>query len=125
MISGLHNDVGHPGIERTLGLVRQRFYWTNMAQDVKKAVQECERCILRKTAGDTAPLVNIRTSQPLELVCMDFLTIEPCKGGYVNVLVVTDHYTRYAQAYVTPNQNAKTTAKTLFENFIVNYGFPA
>jgi len=125
VISGLHNDVGHPGIERTLGLIRQRFYWTNMAQDVKTAVQECERCILRKASGDTAPLVNIQTSQPLELVCMDFLTIEPCKGGLENVLVITDHYTRYAQAYVTSNQSAKTTAKTLFDNFIVNYGFPA
>ena len=96
-----------------------------MSQDVQKAVQECERCILRKATGDTAPLVSIHTSQPLELVCMDFLTIEPCKGGIENVLVITDHFTRYAQAYTTPNQTAKTTAKILFENFILHYGFPA
>ena len=31
----------------------------------------------------------------------------------------------YAQAFPTRNQLAKTTAKVLFENFIVHYGFPA
>ena len=32
---------------------------------------------------------------------------------------------RYAQAFPTRNQLAKTTAKVLSENFIVYYGFPA
>ena len=38
---------------------------------------------------------------------------------------MTDHFTRYAQAFPTRNQLAKTTAKILFENFVVHYGFPA
>lgn len=123
-ITGLHHDIGHPSAERTLSLVKQRFYWCKMGQDVKKAVQECSRCILRKAQPQTMPLVNITSTQPLELVCMDYLTIEPCRGGVENVLVITDHYTRYAQAYTTPNQTAKTTAKVLFENFLRHYGFP-
>ena len=36
-----------------------------------------------------------------------------------------DHFTRYAQAYPTKNQTAKTTAKILFDSFICHYGFPA
>ena len=40
-------------------------------------------------------------------------------------MVITDHFTRYAQAFPTRNQLAKTTATVLFENFIVHYGFPA
>ena len=35
------------------------------------------------------------------------------------------HFTRYAEAFPTRNKLAKTTAKVLFENFIVHYGFPA
>ena len=56
---------------------------------------------------------------------MDYLTVETSKGGYENILVVMDHFTRYAQAYPTKNQTAKTTAKILFDNFICHYGFPA
>ena len=51
-----------------------------------------------------APLCNIITSQAMELVCMDFLSVETCKGGYEYILVITDHYTRYAQAYPARNQ---------------------
>ena len=43
----------------------------------------------------------------------------------VSILVITDHFTRYAQAFPTRNQLAKTTARILFEQFIVHYGFPA
>ena len=39
--------------------------------------------------------------------------------------MITDHFTRYGRAFPTRNQEAKTTAKDLFDNFIVHYGFPA
>ena len=35
-----------------------------------------------------------------------------------------DHFTRYAQAYVTKTQTTQMTAKALWEKFIVNYGLP-
>ena len=41
-----------------------------------------------------------------------------------NVLVITDHFTRYAQAYVTRTQTAQMMAKTLWDKFIVHYGLP-
>ena len=69
--------------------------------------------------------VSITSSQPLEIVCIDFLSLEEPKGGISNILVVTDHFTRYAQAFPTRNQTARTTAKVLWENYIVHYGFPA
>ena len=38
----------------------------------------------------------------------------------INVLVVTDHFTRYAQAYVTTSQTAVTVARVLFTHFSHN-----
>ncbi|XP_048250419.1 uncharacterized protein LOC125378637 [Haliotis rufescens] len=96
-----------------------------MSKDVDDWIKNCRRCICRKTpTNQRAPLIGIETTQPLELVSMDFLDLEPCKGGKHNVLVVTDHFTRYAQAYVTNNMTAKVTAKAFFDNFIVHYGIP-
>jgi hypothetical protein len=65
------------------------------------------------------------STQPLELVCIDFLKVEPSKGGIENILVVTDHFSKYAQAFPCRNQTATTTAKVLYENFFRHYGFPA
>ena len=58
------------------------------------------------------------------LVHMDFLSIEPAKGNIENVLVITDHFTRYAQAFPSRTQTAQATTKLLWENLIRNYGFP-
>ena len=40
------------------------------------------------------------------------------------MLIVTDHFTRYAQAYPSKTQTALATAKLLWNNFIIHYGFP-
>ena len=68
----------------------------------------------------------ILVSYLLELVHLDFLILEGKTGDSksVNILVVTDHFTKYAQAYVTSKQTAVIVAKTLGENFLVHYGWP-
>ncbi len=57
----LHNDSGHLGFERTLQMIRERFYWPRMFQEIKAWCEQCERCCLRKTptANVRAPLVSI------------------------------------------------------------------
>ena len=124
VLQALHNDVGHPGRDRTISLIRERFYWPRMTAEIEKWTSECRRCLLRKSpTNNRAPLVNIVTTYPLELVCMDYLTLEPAKG-VGNVLVITDHYTKYALAVATKNQTAKTTAEAFYEHFITHYGIP-
>ena len=87
-------------------------------------VSKCQNCLKRKAISDVAPLQPIIASQPMELIHMDFLSIETSKGNIGNVLVITDHFTRYAQAYPSKTQTAEATTKLLWENFIRHYGFP-
>lgn len=42
-----------------------------------------------------------------------------------NVLIVTDHFSCYAQANPTRDQKAGTVAKVLWKNFFCRFGFPA
>ena len=126
MLESVHDQAGHMGRERTIALLRPRCFWPGMYADVKKHIQDCDRCLRRKHPLDqVAPMENLSSTQPMELVCMDYLTLETSKGGFENILVVTDHFTKYSQAYPTRNQTARTTAQTLFNNFFVHYGFPA
>ena len=125
-LEGVHDEVGHLGFERALHLARARFYWPKMAQAVDVKCHTCERCFRRKTIPErAAPMMNISTSYPLELVCMDYLSIEPDNKDTRNVLVITDHFTKFAVAIPTKDQRARTVAKAIWENFIVHYGFPA
>ena len=124
-LEGCHDQVGHLGQDRVLDLLRDRFYWPGMHVDVVSYINSCPRCLRRKSQPDKAPLVNIETSQPLELIHLDYLKIEPSKGNIENVLVITDHFTRYAQAFPSKTQTALATAKLLWNNFILHYGFPS
>ena len=121
---GCHDDVGHQGRMRTLSLLRESFYWPGMQTEAMQHVQQCTRCLRRKTPSHVAPLQPIHVTQPLELVHMDYLSLEPSKGNIENVLVITDHFTRYALAYPSKTQTAQATARILWDNFICHYGFP-
>ena len=96
-----------------------------MHTDVTCYLNSCPRCLRRKSQADQPPLLNIELNQLLELVHLDYLKIEPSKGNVENVLIVTDLFTRYAQAFPSKSQTALTTAKLLWNNFILHYGFPA
>lgn len=125
ILSWLHEDMGHLGLDRTLDLIRSRFYWPKMAKDVEDKIKSCRRCIRRKTPPEkTAPLVTIQTTRPMELVCIDYLSLEPGSRNTKDVLVITDHFTKYTVAIPTKDQKATTVANSLWEQFLIHYGFP-
>lgn len=125
-LRGVHDLAGHQGQARTIHLARQRFFWPRMEHQIKDYVKCCQRCILAKTPDPSAraPLESIRTSAPMELVCLDFWSAEDSKQRSVDVLVLTDHFTKLAHAFPCPNQQAKQVAKKLWDNVFCVYGFP-
>ena len=91
ILEHVNEKAGHMGQDRTMALLRLRCFWPGMASDVKEHVRDCTQCVWRKhLVNQVAPLQNVFTTQPMELVCRDYLTLETSKGGFENILVVTD-----------------------------------
>jgi hypothetical protein len=66
VLKSLHDDMAHLGRDRTLDLVRHRFFWPGMSADVVSYISTCDRCLRRKaTNQDRAPLISIETIHPL------------------------------------------------------------
>lgn len=126
VLNGIHDAAGHQGKSRTLSLAKQRFFWVGMQQDIDRHVKSCHRCVVGKTPEPNAcaPLESIRTSEPMELVCIDFWSAEVSDGKSVDVLVVTDHFSKMAHAFPCRNQAAKQVARKLWDEFFLVYGFP-
>ena len=125
-VMACHDRFGHLGMDKTLVLLQERFFWPKMNDDVCNHIRGCNCCLCFKQAPEIAPMETIKTSYPLELIHMDFLTIgsKTASTKDINVLVITDRFTRYAQGYVTSNQTAKTVAEKLYHGFLVHYGWP-
>ena len=124
-VQSMHNELGHLGMDRTLSLLQDRFFWYKMSKDVHKLIHSCERCLGFKTKPKKEELNPIETSYPKELVHLDYLTIGQNETDRsINILVVTDHFMKYAQAFIMPSQKAHVTAKVLWEQYLVHYGWP-
>lgn len=121
-----HDKMGHFGTEKTLKTLQINYYWAHMAADVQKWYSECPPCILRKRPGTSAVgLTPIAASYPLELVTMDFLSLEAAVGGFQNIMVLTDHFTKFAWAAATRDQTAVTTVRVMWQQVIQYFGCPS
>ena len=101
-----------------------------MDDDCQALEGGCQRCKVFEGVVVKAPLCPIQAYTPLELVHVDFTSIETTMElnkplSVKNVLVLTDHFTRYVMAFVTKDQKAKTIARILYERFISVFGAPA
>lgn len=81
VIHDFHNEMGHLGRDKTLDLTSHRFCWPGMAKDVEAHITNCERCVKRKSPDPPkVSMVPILVSDPMELLAIDFLSLEKEKG---------------------------------------------
>ena len=122
----LHEKMGHLGLEKVADLAQRRFYWPRMVSDIRNYILKKCRCMVNKKPNiqERAPLVPIQASYPFQIVAIDFMHLDKCKGGYEYVMVVTDHFTRFCQIYATKTKSTKAAADKLFNQYIMQFGFP-
>ena len=76
VLNGVHHDAGHQGQQRTLALAQERFWWPIMAEDCCTMVRGCLHCQAFEGEVSKAPLCPVRVYGPLELVNLDYTSIE-------------------------------------------------
>lgn len=82
--------MAHLGTEKVVDLARKGFYWRYMAKHIDHFIRKKCMCIISKIPNilNKAPLVQIDATYSFEMISIDFLHIEKCKGGYEYVLLV-------------------------------------
>ena len=98
-----------------------------MASQVRQSIRACTHCLQYEGGFPKAPLCPIVATAPLDLLHVDFTsietTLEPNQLPRVtNVLVFQDHFMMHVLAYVTPDQTAKTVTKFLYQGYISIFG---
>ena len=129
-MNGCHRDAEHQGPDHTLSLLQEHFRWPGMAKQMRQVIKACRCCLQYEGGTPKAPLCPIVATAPLDLLHVDFTSIETTMElnqlpRVTNVLVFQDHFTKHVLAYVTPNQTVKTIPKFLYGGYISIFGAPA
>ena len=98
-----------------------------MNHDVTEYVTNCHWCRVTKGhyTGPHTQWGSLVGNNPLDLLCIDFLKVDPSRDGKENILVLTDVFTKFNQAFLTKNQKALTITKILVEKWFYVYGILA
>jgi hypothetical protein len=114
---------GHMGIRKTLTLIRSRFFWTGMRQDIRNWIQACSACVRAKTPRPLKAgwATSMEQGRPFHTIAMDIVGPTP---DHKWILTAIDVFTRWPIAIVIPDRSAKTIAKAINAHIFTQFGIP-
>lgn len=118
---------GHPGGTQTTTNVQKHFHWKGATRDIRDFVRRCELCNhVKSRRGD-----GVQQQQPryptttMDTVALDVMGPYPrSKGGKRFIIVVTDLYTRWVEAYAVASARTSVIAQLLDKEFFPRWGYP-
>ncbi|THH08105.1 hypothetical protein EW145_g2929 [Phellinidium pouzarii] len=129
-----HHDppvMGHPGIYKTIVLVRKHYWWPGLSAFVKQFIDGCTLCQQMKvnTHPLTPPLKPIEADKhayPFLVVSMDFITDLPESQGFDSLFVIVDHILSKGIVLIPYNKtvDAVQMATLYFDNVYRWFGLP-
>ena len=132
VLSQLHDSTAgaHLGIGKILFKVRDRFFWYAMRRDVEGWCVSSEICCSRKMSHRRAraPVKQYNVGLPMERIAIDFLgslvRTTPKNGNDPKryLMVIGDYLTKWTEAFPLENNETKTVARALIDNFISRFG---
>ncbi|KAK3568096.1 hypothetical protein QTP86_030297, partial [Hemibagrus guttatus] len=117
---------GHPGRQRTLSLLKEQYWWPNMAKDVTRFVRGCSVCAMVSTSRclPEGKLVPIPIPHcPWSHLGIDFATDLPVSNVFTTILVTVDCFS----CKLIPLKGLPTaleTVEALFSNIFRHFGIP-
>ena len=94
---------------------------------MRQVIRACACCLQYEGSIPKVPLCPIVATAPLDLLHVDFTSIETTlelsqSPRVANILVFQDHFTKHVLVYITPDQTVKTIAKFLYGGYISIFG---
>lgn len=118
----------YPGSLRTRELLRQRFWWPTLDEDVKDFVKACSVCNRHKSVhwppvGLLQPLSVPR--RPWSHVSLDFVTGLPASEGNTTILTIVDRFSKMTHFVPLPKlPSARETAQLVLQHAFRLHGLP-
>ncbi len=118
---------GHLSFQKTYLRIKHRYFWVGMYSEIEKWCASCIDCATKKTPRNLtkSPLQPIPVEGPFDRVAVDILGPFPTsEKGNKYVIIFTDYFTKWPEAFAIKNADAITTAKLFVEEIICRHSAP-
>ena len=118
---------GHIGMERTTRRVQRDWFWPGLTADTRRMVAACEICQAAKHSNQMTNhnRQRLQAGRPWQVLSVDIVgPFPPTPRGNTNILVLSDHFTRWRDALPIPNGSAEVVAEVLEERAFSYFGLP-
>ncbi|KAF2885926.1 hypothetical protein ILUMI_20247, partial [Ignelater luminosus] len=125
-----HHDAtlaGHPGEDETVRSIQDQFHWATLSRETRGYIKQCLLCAQykRRPHQPEAPLRPRQPQQPFEVLACDLLGPYPeTAAGNKYILVVTDLFTRWVEAFPLRATTAADCTRRLEEEIFPRWGYP-
>ena len=141
LIRGLHDVLGHAGVEQTLTYMHQHYHWTGIKEDIARFVRQCDACQRRKLALPALPPLQApQVHRPFEHVhvdlCGPFLVPDIDVHGRISrpqaskqpvkahVVIMVDYFTKAAEFAVVYTKRPAAVARAFYYGWVCRYFVP-
>ncbi|XP_070401394.1 uncharacterized protein [Nothobranchius furzeri] len=118
----------HPGVARTVALIKRTFWWPSIFKDTKDYVSGCHTCSQHKgdhrlPAGLLQPLPT--PSRPWSHIALDFVCGLPISHGFTSILTIVDRFSKACHLVPLKSLPSSTgTAQLLVKHVFRLHGIP-
>src|SRR5712672_160342 len=133
LISLFHDSptAGHPGITKTLALMKPYYWWPSMKGHITEYIKGCATCQMTKvnthpTKPPLFPITSEANALPFQTISLDFIVKLPVSDGKDTILTITDHDCSKAALFIPCNEtiDAAGVAVLYTTQVFPHYGLP-
>nr|GAT48253.1 predicted protein [Mycena chlorophos] len=123
ILAQAHDELGHKGVQALWEMLRTRFYWPKMRNDIAHHVASCHTCQVRNTRKMEIPATVSEPSAVFERVYIDVMNM-PKAGRFTKIVAARDDLTGTCEAMAIKEANASTLARFFWTHIYCRYGCP-
>ena len=108
IVLNTHVQNAHIGTFKLYELIYQHFWHPSLRRVIKDACFSCSICQRCKTTSKVKmpPTFKIQTAEPFDLMAVDLVSLPKTSDGYVGLLVLVDHHTKWLAVAPIRNKRA-------------------